>query len=461
MAADRRRAIPSVDTLLRSGPGQRAVATFGRPLLKQSVTVVLADVRAKAADGDEPPFADEILAAAVAKAARAADGLTPVINATGVLLHTGLGRAPLATAAVEAVTAAAKDYADLEIDRDSGARGSRGSRVETLLTALTGAQAALVVNNCAAALVLSLAALAKGKPVLVSRGELIEIGGEFRIPDIMAASGAKLVEVGTTNRTRKSDYTKALDDRTAAILKVHPSNYRVVGFTAETPAADLATIARAHMVPFIYDVGSGLLDAERGFPGEEPTIHGALEAGADLVTCSGDKLLGGPQAGIIVGRADLIAKLRRHPLARAMRIDKLQVAALGATLALYARGEHTAVPVHRMIHEGPDLLAKRAHRLAEAIGGDLEGASAHVIKAESVVGGGSLPGLAIAGWAVRVRVPDPNAFAHRLRVGRPSVFCRVAEDHVVLDVRTMTEDEVPRAARAVRYAVEGDDFDDE
>jgi L-seryl-tRNA(Ser) seleniumtransferase len=459
MAADRRRTIPGVDTLLRSGPGRRAVTTFGRPLLKRSIADTLEDVRRRAAEGEEVPFADEILAAAVARAARVAGGLTPVINATGVLLHTGLGRAPLARTAVRAVTAAAQDYADLEVDRDSGARGSRGGRVEALLRAITGAEAALVVNNCAAALVLSLAALAKGKPVLVSRGELIEIGGEFRIPDIMAASGARLVEVGTTNRTRKADYGKALDDRTAAILKVHPSNYRVVGFTAEAPAADLAALARAKSIPFIYDVGSGLLDAERGFPGEEPTVRGALEAGADLVTCSGDKLLGGPQAGIILGRADLIERLRRHPLARAMRVDKLQVAALGATLALYAKGEHGSVPVHRMIHESADLLSKRAHRLSETIGGDLEGA--HVVRTESVVGGGSLPGLALAGWGVRVKVPDPNAFAHRLRVGRPSVFCRVTEDHVVLDVRTMTDDEVPRAARAVLYALEGDDFDDD
>ena len=461
MAADARRRVPSVDALLRSGPGQRAVSTFGRPVLKRCLTDVVAEVRARAAEGEEPPFADEILAAAVARAARIAGGLTPVINATGVLLHTGLGRAPLAATAVRAVTEAAKDYADLEVDRDSGGRGSRGARLERLLVALTGAEAAFVVNNCAAALVLALAALAKGKPVLVSRGELIEIGGEFRIPDIMAASGARLVEVGTTNRTRTADYAKAFEDRTAAILKVHPSNYRVVGFTAEAAPADLATLARKRGVPFLYDVGSGLLDAERGFPGEEPTVTGALAAGADLVTFSGDKLLGGPQAGCIVGRADLLDRLRRHALARAFRVDKLQVAALGATLALYARGEHGEIPVHRMIHESPDLLGKRAHRLAEAIGGDLEGASAHVVRTESVVGGGSLPGLGLAGWGVRVRVPDPPAFAHRLRVGQPPVFCRIAEDHVLLDVRTLTDEEVPRVARAVLYAVEGDDLDDE
>jgi L-seryl-tRNA(Ser) seleniumtransferase len=457
---DARRKVPSVDSLLRSGPGQRAIGTFGRPLLKRTLTAVLDEVRAEAAAGTEPPFADEILAKAVGRAAKAANGLTPVINATGVLLHTNLGRAPLAPEAVRAVTAAARDYIDLEVDRDTGARGTRGARLETLLTSITGSEAALVVNNCAAALVLSLAALAKGKAVLVSRGELIEIGGEFRIPDIMAASGARLVEVGSTNRTKVGDYAKAVDDRTAAILKVHPSNYTVTGFTAAASAADLGALARRHGIPFLYDVGSGLLDTERGFPGDEPTVHGALADGADLVTFSGDKLLGGPQAGCIVGRADLLARLRRHPLARAVRVDKLQTAALGATLMLYARGEHTKVPVHRMIHESPDLLAKRAHRLSETIGGDLEGASAHVIRSDSVVGGGSLPGLALAGWGVRIQVPDPPAFAHRLRVGRPCVFCRVAEDHVLLDVRTLTDDEVPRVARAVHYALEGDDLDD-
>ena len=461
MAGDVRRKLPSVDALLRSPPGTRASAVVGRAVLKRTLTDTLEEARAAAAQGVEPLPDDELLARAIARASRAALGLTPVINATGVLLHTNLGRAPLAEEAVRAVTRAAADYSDLEVDRDSGARGTRGGRAELLLTALTGAQDALVVNNCAAALLLALAALAKGEPVLVSRGELIEIGGEFRIPDIMAASGARLVEVGTTNRTRIADYRAALDERTGAILKVHPSNYRVVGFTAETPAADLATLATKRGIPFLYDVGSGLLDADRGFPGQEPTVRGALDAGADLVTFSGDKLLGGPQAGCVVGRADLIARLRRHPIARAVRVDKLQVAALGATLQLYAAGTHTRIPVHSMVHESIDTLSKRAHRLAEEIGGDLEGSSAHVVRCESVVGGGSLPGLSLASWGVRVQVPDPGAFAGRLRAGRPSVFCRVADGHVLLDARTVTDAEVSHLARAVLYALEGDDLDDE
>src|SRR5881396_1498536 len=303
-----RRKIPSLDALLRSEPGQRAAETFGRALLKRTLTQTLDVVRAGAARGIDPPEDDVIMARAVGLASSAATGLNPVINATGVVLHTGLGRAPLPDRAAKAAVRAGRGYTDLEIDRVTGARGRRTSGAELILTALTGAEGALVVNNGAAGLLLSLAALARGKQVLVSRGELIEIGGEFRIPDIMAASGAKLVEVGTTNRTRLGDYRSASDDRTAAILKVHPSNYRVVGFTAEVPAKDLAALAAKRSIPFVYDVGSGLLDRERGFPADEPSVREALEDGADLVTFSADKLLGGPQAGCITGRGALVER---------------------------------------------------------------------------------------------------------------------------------------------------------
>jgi L-seryl-tRNA(Ser) seleniumtransferase len=457
-AKDARRKIPSVDALLRADPGQRAAATVGRPVLKRILSTTLDEVRSAAAAGVDPPSDDVILARAIGRAATAAFGLTSVINATGVILHTNLGRAPLAASAVKAVTRAASGYTDLEIDREEGTRGKRSSRAELMLAALTGAPDALVVNNCAAALVLTLAALAKGRPVLVSRGELIEIGGEFRIPDIMRASGARLVEVGTTNRTRAADYRSAIDDRTAVILKVHPSNYRVVGFTAEVSAKDLAVLAAKRSIPFVYDVGSGLLDRERGFPADEPTVHGAIEDGADIVTFSADKLLGGPQAGCIVGRADLIAILRSHPLARAVRVDKLQVSALEATLRLYATGAHLEVPVHAMVHADAERLAKKAQVLCEAIGGDLEGA--HVIRCTSVVGGGSMPGSSLASWGVRVRPPDPSAFAARLRSGSPAVFCRIEDGDVVLDVRTVPEAQIPDLARAVQYALEGDDIDE-
>ena len=456
---DTRRSLPSVDALLRSDPGRRAAATVGRPLLKQTVASVLDEARALAAGGEPRPDDDEILAAAIARASRISVGMRPVINATGVILHTNLGRAPMPERAVHAAAQAGRGYADLEVDRESGARGRRSTRAEAMLTALTGAQDALVVNNCAAALMLSLAALAKGKQVLVSRGELIEIGGEFRIPDIMAASGAKLVEVGTTNRTRIGDYRSAFTDRVGAVLKVHPSNYRVVGFTASTSAKELAALAARRSVPFLYDVGSGLLRHGQGLPPDEPAVTDALAEGADIVTFSGDKLLGGPQAGMIVGRADLVDRIRRHPIARAVRVDTMQVAALEQVLAMIATGADDEIPVTRMLREPAESVRRRAQRLSETVGGDLE--HAHVHRCESAVGGGATPGIGLPSWGVRVTVPDPNAFAARLRTGRPSVFCRVERDHVLFDLRTVTDAQVGDLARAIWYALEGDDLDDE
>jgi L-seryl-tRNA(Ser) seleniumtransferase len=459
MATDVRRKVPSLDALLRSDPGARAAASLGRPVLKRTLSIVLAEVRRAAADGTPPPSDDEILARAVHVASWAATGLTPVINATGVVLHTNLGRAPLPVAAARAAVRAAVAYSDLEVDRDSGARGKRGTRAELLLAALTGAEDAFVVNNCAAALLLALSALAKGKQVLVSRGELIEIGGEFRIPDILSASGAKLVEVGTTNRTRVSDYRAAAGDRTGAILKVHPSNYRVVGFTASPSAGELSSLAAKLGVPLLYDVGSGLLGAEREATDGEPSVAAALLEGAGVVTFSGDKLLGGPQAGCVVGRSDLMAKLRKHPIARAVRVDKMQVAALEQVLRLHATGRLDEIPVHRMLHEPAGTVHKRANELSERIGGELEGA--HVVRCESVVGGGSMPGRSLPSWGVSLRVPDAESFAARLRTGSPSVFGRLEDGGVVLDLRTVAAEQIPDLARAVHYAIEGDDFDEE
>jgi L-seryl-tRNA(Ser) seleniumtransferase len=454
-----RRKIPSVDTLLRSGPGRRASATFGRSLLKKTLNRTLDEVRAAAAKGTPPPDQDIILARAVGLASFAVTGMQPVINATGVVLHTGLGRAPLPEPAARAVSRAARGYSDLEVDRASGARDRRTHRAELMLTAITGADAAVVVNNGAAGLLLALAALAKGKQVLVSRGELIEIGGEFRIPDILAASGAKLVEVGTTNRTRIADYRSAMTSKTAMVLRVHPSNYRVVGFAASPPASDLARVARKGGVPFLYDLGSGLLERFAGVPSEEPSATEALGDGADLIVFSGDKLLGGPQAGIVLGRADLVERLRRHPIARAVRADKMQIAALEAVLAAYARGEHRELPLWRMLEEPADQVKHRAERLAEALDGELEGA--RVRPSEAAVGGGSLPGYSLPSWAVEVETPDPESMAARLRAGSPPVFCRVNEKGVVFDLRTVSETEVADLARAIQYALEGDDFDDD
>ncbi|HSH32324.1 MAG TPA: L-seryl-tRNA(Sec) selenium transferase [Actinomycetota bacterium] len=453
--ADERRSVPSVDSLLRTPPVRRAGDVFGRPLLKYTLTEELVAVRRRAADGHAAPSPEDIVTSAITLASRIATGITPVINATGVVLHTNLGRAPLPTAAIAAAVQAG-GYSDLEIDRGTGRRGKRSRRAEQLLIALTGAEDALVVNNCAAALLLSLAALAKGKQVLVSRGELIEIGGEFRIPDIMRASGARLVEVGTTNRTRIGDYRTAATDRTGALLKVHPSNYRVVGFTASASTKELAALARRREIPLLYDVGSGLLAHGHGMPADEPAVVDALADGADLVMCSGDKLLGGPQAGLVMGRGDLIAKLRKHPIARAVRVDKMQIAALEEVLAMVARGQEDDVPVRRMLREPAGSVRKRAQRLSETLGGDLE--HAHVHRCESVVGGGSTPGTAVDSWGVHLTVADPVAFAARMRAGSPSAFCRVEDDHVLFDLRTVTAAQVPDLARAIQYALEGDDL---
>jgi L-seryl-tRNA(Ser) seleniumtransferase len=458
-ATERRRRIPSVDVLLRSEPGRRASATFGRALVKRTLVATLEDVRGAAAHGVEPPPDDEILARAVGLASTAANGLTPVINATGVILHTGLGRAPLPEDAARAAARAATGYTDLEVDRETGRRGRRGGRAELLATALTRAEDGLVVNNGAAGLLLAIAALARGKQVLVSRGELIEIGGEFRIPDIVAASGAHLVEVGTTNRTRVSDYRSALTPKVALILKVHPSNYRVVGFTAGPAPADLATLAHTAGIPFVYDLGSGLLDHVPGFPSDEPAATGALAEGSDLVVFSGDKLLGGPQAGIVLGRTELVSRLRRHPIARAVRIDKLQAAALERVLAAHAAGRRHDLPVWRMLHEPDAIVRARAERLARTLDGELSGA--HVVTCESTVGGGSLPGYVIPSHGVEVRVPDPSATAARLRTGSPSVFCRITDRGVLLDARTVGDGEIGDLARAIQYAREADDQDEE
>ncbi|MGZ5353391.1 MAG: L-seryl-tRNA(Sec) selenium transferase [Actinomycetota bacterium] len=458
-AAEPRRRIPSVDALLRSGPGRRASATFGRALVKRTLGDTLEQIRAAAARGTEPPGDDEILARAIGAAATAANGLTSVINATGVVLHTGLGRAPLPRGAADAALRAAIGYSDLELDRETGGRGRRGARAELLACALTGAPDGLVVNNGAAGLLLALAALAKGKQVLVSRGELIEIGGEFRIPDILAASGARLVEVGTTNRTRVADFRTALSEKTGLVLKVHPSNYRIIGFTADPSAHELASLAAKAGVPFVYDLGSGLIDRVHGVPDDEPTVTGALADGTDLVVFSGDKLLGGPQAGIVLGRADLVARLRRHPIARAVRVDKMQVAALEAVLAAYAAGRGSELPAWRMLQEPVEEVRRRADLLARALDGEL--ASVHVVACDSAVGGGSLPGHLVPSFGVEARVPDPSATAARLRTGSPPVFCRMTERGVLFDVRTVSGDELHDLARAIQYARESDDLPDD
>ena len=444
---DARRRLPSVDALLRSAPGRRASSRFGRELLRQALRVALDGARTQAARGGVPPEDEVLMARAVNLAARMAFGLSPVINATGVVLHTNLGRAPLPEAAARAAARAARTYSDLEVDRDTGRRGRRTSRAEFLLTALTGAEDALVVNNNAAALLLALQALARRKEVLVSRGELIEIGGEFRLPEIMRASGARLVEVGTTNRTRIGDYREALSDRTGLILKVHPSNYRMVGFTDVVEPGKLAELARSRDLPLLYDIGSGLLDPSRGTPADEPAALEALRAGADLVCFSGDKLLGGPQAGIILGRGELVERLRRHPVARAVRVDKMTVAALESVLGFYAGGRRDELPVWRSLTSSGASVRARAADLAAQLPG------ATTVRGESAAGGGSLPGYGIPTTLVRLQVPHADRVAGGLRVGNPPVFCRVDESALLFDLRTVDPEEDGDLLRAVRYTL--------
>jgi L-seryl-tRNA(Ser) seleniumtransferase len=413
------RDLPSVDELARGSDD---------PLAVNAARAVLARAREEVRAGREPGdlaarLEDELGAARAPRFRR-------VINATGVIVHTNLGRAPLADEALARVGEATRGYSNLEYDLAEGARGSRQDHVAPLLRRLTGAEAALVVNNNAAAVLLALAALAEGREVLVSRGELIEIGDGFRIPDVLARSGARLREVGTTNRTRAADYERAVGPETALILRVHQSNFRVVGFTEQPTLAELAQVAQRHKVPLVDDLGSGaLVDL-----GDEPTAHESLAAGADLVCFSGDKLLGGPQAGIVVGRADLVERLRRHPLQRALRADKLTLAALEGTLALYLDAPER-IPVLRMLRTDVDSVRARAERLGELVDGTVEETVARA-------GGGALPLAELPSFACAVE----EELALKLRKADPPVIAIVRDGRTLLDCRTISEDEVDELA---------------
>lgn len=432
---DRLARLPQVDAVLRHAAAADPVNRFGRARVVTALREALDEARTTILGGGEVPEVPDLIDAAVARLeAVDAGALHRVLNATGVVLHTNLGRAPLSAAARSAVMEAA-GYTSLEYDLASGERGSRTRYVGEVAAEVCGAEAATVVNNGAAALMLVLGALAADREVIVSRGELIEIGGSYRLPDVMAASGARLVEVGTTNRTRTGDYRAAASEETALLLKVHQSNYRMVGFAETAPPEQLADLANELGIPFVYDVGSGLVHRADDRLGDEPSVAKAVEAGADLVIFSGDKLLGGPQAGIIAGRSDLVGACRRHPLARAVRIDKLQRAALEATLRSYLdAGDDPPLdlPVLAMLHAAPDQLEARARELARHLGG---GAEASAVR--SVVGGGAVPGERLPSWGVVLTDDDPTALARRLRSQDPPVIGRIEGDRVVLDLRTI------------------------
>ncbi|MDH6464801.1 L-seryl-tRNA(Ser) seleniumtransferase [Micromonospora sp. A200] len=422
--ADPRRRVPRTDTLLADPRLAAAVATLGRDRVKAAVG--RAQERARRGDITPEQVPDDVLAALPAPAPRA------VLNATGVVLHTNLGRAPLSAAAVEAVVAAA-GHTDVELDLRTGRRARRGrDALDALAAAVPDAPAVHVVNNGAAALVLAATALAAGAEIVVSRGELVEIGDGFRLPDLLESTGARLREVGTTNRTTLADYAAALGPTTGFVLKVHPSNFLVTGFTSAVPVRALATLG----VPVVADIGSGLLAPDPLLP-DEPDAASTLRAGAALVTASGDKLLGGPQAGLLLGDAALVERLRRHPLARALRVDKLTLAALAATL----HGPDT--PTRSALHVDPAGLRERAERLRDALGAD--GCKAEVVPSSAVVGGGGAPGVVLDSWALSL----PEAYAGPLRLGAPPVLGRVLRGRLLLDLRCVP----PAADDTLRAAV--------
>jgi L-seryl-tRNA(Ser) seleniumtransferase len=452
------RDIPSIEQL-RQRPTLQALEThFGRSAIVDALRAAAADLRARVAAGEAAPAdAASALEAAVPAilSSLTSSSLRAVINATGVILHTNLGRAPLAPAALERVGALG-GYTNLEFDLASGARGRRDEHAETLIRRLTGAAAAVVVNNNAAATLLALAAVAAGREVIISRGELVEIGGAFRVPDVMAQSGAILREVGTTNRTRTADYAAAIGERTGAILRVHPSNFRIEGFTARPALADLAALARRFNVPLIEDIGSGWL-GELPMPaalGDEPSPRTSLAEGADLILFSGDKLLGGPQAGIIAGAQPLIDVIRRHPLMRALRVDKMTYAALEATLQEYAAGRAgQTVPVARMIAMSVEEIRTRAQALARGIAGGLRG---EVIAGVSTVGGGSAPGSALPTALLALTHSGASAaqLEQTLRRSEPPVIARIDNQRVMLDLRTVApEHDATLAAALARLTV--------
>jgi L-seryl-tRNA(Ser) seleniumtransferase len=442
--AARLRSLPKVDVLL----ADPTIAALPRAVAVGAIRAVLDRLRALIRDGSldhVPPVPPLVLA----QARVLVDGkLQPVINATGVVVHTNLGRAPWAPQALDAVARVAGGYCDLELDLASGTRGGRLRGPNELLAFLTGCEAALVVNNNAAAVLLALTALARGKEVICSRGELVEIGGSFRVPDVIASGGARLVEVGTTNRTRASDYAAAIGPDTALLLKVHPSNFRIVGFTEEPDRADLVALGRARGVVVVEDLGSGCL-ARASDAVDEPTVREVLATGVDLVMFSADKLLGGPQAGVIAGRRDLVEVLRKHPMYRALRVDKVILAALEATLVLHAAGAPT--PVDAMIRATSESLVPRAAALVAAL--RASGVVGLVVPSDGAVGGGAVPGRGLPGLAVRVVVPKPDRVEQALRVGRPAVLARVADGALLFDVRTVPDVSISALAGAITRAI--------
>jgi L-seryl-tRNA(Ser) seleniumtransferase len=454
--ADLRRLVPAVEQVLRREDVRALEARYGRGPVLRAVREALEAIRDGAAGGDEALVEAAVAALGTTVGGRldaaAAPSLMPVINATGVVIHTNLGRAPLSPAAVAQVAAVASSYSNLEFDLDSGERGHRETHAEARLRGMLEAEATVVVNNNAAAVMLAVNTLAEGREVVVSRGELVEIGGSFRIPDVLRKGGALLREVGTTNRTRLGDYAGAIGPQTGMILRVHPSNFRIVGFTEAPRLEELVDLAHERRLPLVEDLGSGLIGEAPERLSGEPEVAGSLRAGVDLVTFSGDKLLGGPQAGLAVGRRLVVDAMRRNPLYRALRVDKMTIAALDAVLAAHEAGRaFTDVPVLQMLATPGENLRARAEALAEALRQECPEAEIDLADGSSAVGGGAAPTVEIPTTLLRLRHPRrrPDALAAALRAERPPVVARVAEDRLVLDLRTVAASEEPALKRAL------------
>ncbi|HEY43976.1 MAG TPA: L-seryl-tRNA(Sec) selenium transferase [Anaerolineae bacterium] len=440
------RDLPSVERLLQSEAVAELLAAYGRPLTLEAIRGQLEAARDAIREGESPPKEDVLIEAArETLEAWLASTLQPVINATGVIIHTNLGRAPLSKAARHAMIEVATSYSTLEYNLERGVRGKREDHIDDLLTRLTGSEAAFVVNNNAAAVLLALTSLARRKEVIVSRSQLIEIGGGFRIPEIMKQSGAKLVEVGTTNRTHLHDYEAAIHERTGLILRAHHSNFKIIGFTTEPTLAELVDLGKRFDIPVLDDLGSGaLLDTAQFGLGHEPMVQESLQAGASLVAFSGDKLLGGPQAGILIGKKSIVDKLRRHPLARAVRPDKLCLAALAATLTHYLKDEAVQqIPIWQMIAAPLEQLRSRSETWVERLG------QGEVISGHSTVGGGSLPEETLPTSLLALSVRYPNAFTSHLRRADPPVIARIEDDRVMLDPRTVLMEQEEDLLRAL------------
>ncbi len=455
------RKLPSVDAFLRRADVAALLADFGPEQVTSALRGLLDESRIAIQKGERAPGEAVLVTRLTTRLqGRGQPSLRGVINATGVIIHTNLGRAPLSVAARRAIQSAGTGYNNLEYDIDAGERGSRHTHARQLLRQLTGAQDALVVNNNAGAVFLVLSALCAGKEVVISRGELVEIGGGFRIPDVLRQSGAKLVEVGTTNRTHPRDFADAIGGETGALMRVHASNFQQIGFVTKPSLAELVQIAQAvewpGPPPVIDDLGSGtLLDTAPFGLSPEPTVQQSIAAGADIVTFSGDKLLGGPQAGLIVGRADLIDKIRRHPLTRALRVDKLILAGLEATLQAYRRGKAVEeIPVWQMIAATPESLRARAESWRDRLAG--AGLSAEVIPGQSTVGGGSLPGETLPTFLLALTVSHPDAAAARLRQANPPVIGRIQQERLIFDPRTVLAEQEEALLSALIAVIEQD-----